>query len=83
MSETDKRWGDRAWDAAQKFIAISLCALCGHFYSRITTNEERIRTLEVKAAVSEESKSNIMTTLGEIKGQISALSGKLDELKAK
>lgn len=70
MSETEKRWSDRAWDVGLRIIGILAIAVSGFFYSQITDLGKRCQQLEVKAAVVDEAKNSILVTLGEIKADI-------------
>ncbi len=70
MSETERRWGDKAWDVGMRVIGVLAVAVSGFFYSQISDSQKRIQQLEVKAAVVDEAKNAILVTLGEIKADI-------------
>jgi hypothetical protein len=70
VPDTERRWGDKAWDVGMRVIGVLAIAVSGFFYSQITDTQKRIQQLEVKAAVVDEAKNAILVTLGEIKADI-------------
>jgi hypothetical protein len=70
VSDTERRWGDKAWDVGMRVIGVLAIAVSGFFYSQINDTQKRIQQLEVKAAVVDEAKNAILVTLGEIKADI-------------
>jgi hypothetical protein len=70
VSDTERRWGDKAWDVGMRVIGVLAVAVSGFFYSQISDSQKRIQQLEVKAAVVDEAKNAILVTLGEIKADI-------------
>jgi hypothetical protein len=72
-----RRWGDRAWDIAIRVMGVALLAICGYFFSRLSDAEAKIHGLEVKAAVNDSEKAQILMTLGEIKTDVKAIKAKV------
>jgi hypothetical protein len=70
VSDTERRFGEKAWDIALKIIAVLLMAISGHLFYRLDQQDDRLRTLETKAAVIDTEKNTIMVTLGEIKADL-------------
>lgn len=72
-----QRWGDRAWDVALRVLGVTLVGVCAFLTSRILSNEERIRALEVRAAVVDEARSNQSKILSEIQTDVKAIKAKV------
>lgn len=71
------RWGDRAWDVALRVLGVTLVGVCAFLTSRIISNEERIRGLEVRAAVIDEYRNNQARVLSEIQADVRAIKAKV------
>lgn len=75
--EVQRRWGDRAWDVGLRVIGVILMAVCGYFFTRLSETEKKIQQLEVRAAVTDTEKAQILMTLGEIKTDVKAIKAKV------
>lgn len=73
LAEETRRWGDRAWDVVIRAIGVMLLAVSGYFFTRLSDTEKKIQQLEIKAAVTDTEKAQILVTLGEIKADVKAI----------
>lgn len=77
MAEEGRRWGDRAWDVGVRVIGVLLICISSYFFIRLNETEKKIQSLEVKAAVTDTEKAQILMTLGEIKSDVKAIKSKV------
>lgn len=77
MPDETRRWGDRAWDVVIRAMGVLLLCVSGYFFTRLTDTEKKIQNLEIKAAVTDTEKAQILMTLGEIKADVKAIKMKV------
>lgn len=77
LADDTRRWADRAWDVGIRVIGVMLMAICSYFFIRLGDTEKKIQNLEVKAAVTDTEKAQILMTLGEIKGDVKEIKKKV------
>lgn len=77
MAEDARRWADRAWDVGIRVIGVLLLCISSYFFVRLNDTEKKIQCLEVKQAVTDTEKAQILMTLGEIKSDVKAIKSKV------
>lgn len=82
MSDTERRWSDRAWDVGLRVLGVLLLAVSSYFFVRQNSLEAKVQALEIKAAVVDTEKATINQTLGEIKADIKEIKEKVSRLRS-
>ncbi len=77
VPEDSRRWADRAWDVGIRVIGVLLLCISSYFFVRLNDTEKKIQCLEVKQAVTDTEKAQILMTLGEIKSDVKAIKSKV------
>lgn len=77
MSDTERRWADRAWDVGVRVMGVLLMAISCFFYARQNDMEKEVQALKIKVAVVDTEKNTIMINLGEIKSDIRDIKDKM------
>lgn len=77
MADDTRRWADRAWDVGIRVIGVLLIGSCSYVFVRLGETEKKIQQLEIKAAVTDTEKAQILMTLGEIKSDVKEIKKKV------